>query len=80
VNVVAAGNLYGADACLSTPGHVPTNITVGASDAYDIWAGFSNSGSCVDIIAPGVDISSAWWTTNSAVNALEQIGRPQRRD
>jgi subtilisin family serine protease len=70
VNVVAAGNQYGADACLSTPAHVPTNITVGASDAYDIWAGFSNSGACVDIIAPGVNVSSAWWTSNSAVSTL----------
>jgi len=33
---------------------------VAASDNTDALASFSNIGTCVDIIAPGVDITSAW--------------------
>ena len=55
---VAAGNDYGADACMSSPAASPDAITVAASDNTDALASFSNIGTCVDIIAPGVDIVS----------------------
>jgi len=57
--VVAAGNST-QDACRTSPARVKAAITVAASDQNDVFASFSNWGSCVDIIAPGVAITSAW--------------------
>ncbi|KNC83384.1 hypothetical protein SARC_04350 [Sphaeroforma arctica JP610] len=56
--VVAAGN-QGANACAYTPARNPAAVTVGASNINDEYASYSNFGSCVDIIAPGTDITSA---------------------
>ena len=67
--VVAAGNSR-ADACKSSPARVPSAITVAASDKNDVFASFSNYGSCVDIIAPGVNITSAWWTSSTATGTI----------
>jgi subtilisin family serine protease len=55
---VAAGNEAQA-ACNVSPAREPSAITVGATDRYDSRAWFSNYGSCVDIFAPGVDITGA---------------------
>ena len=57
---VAAGNDYGYNACNLSPASAPSAITVGATDSADNRAGFSNIGGCLDIFAPGVDITSAW--------------------
>jgi subtilisin family serine protease len=57
--VVAAGN-SASDACQVSPARVGSAITVGASDQADARATFSNFGSCVDLFAPGVGITSAW--------------------
>ncbi len=57
--VVAAGN-SGADACNYSPARVPGAITVAAAGIDDVRANFSNFGSCVDVFAPGVGITSAW--------------------
>lgn len=56
--VVAAGN-EGEQACTYSPGRVDEAITVGATGRTDERAEFSNSGSCVDLFAPGEDIVSA---------------------
>jgi len=56
---VAAGN-SNADACNSSPSSAPGTITVAASDSSDVRASFSNYGGCVDIYAPGVNITSTW--------------------
>ncbi|KAI9216032.1 peptidase S8/S53 domain-containing protein, partial [Blastocladiella britannica] len=60
---VAAGNdsTQGqeADACSGSPSGVAEAIVVGASDDTDTRAYFSDTGSCVSIFAPGVNILSA---------------------
>lgn len=55
--MVAAGNEYGntSDYC---PSHLTNVIVVGAVDENDKKAGFSNTGSSLDVVAPGVDIVS----------------------
>lgn len=69
VVVVAAGN-SAANACNYSPARVPTAITVAASAINDTIASFSNFGSCVDIIAPGVSITSDWIGSNTAINTI----------
>ena len=69
VYAIAAGN-SAADACLYSPASAPSAITVGATDISDGFAGFSNYGGCVDINAPGVNITSAWIGSNSATNTI----------
>lgn len=65
VFVVAAGN-ESTDACSKSPASAPNAITVSALDDRDgisnsdPFASFSNYGSCVDMIAPGVLILSTW--------------------
>lgn len=61
VVVVAAGN-SNADACKSSPASAPSAITVGATNSNDARASFSNFGSCLDIFAPGVGITSTFPT------------------
>ncbi|RRR99829.1 S8 family peptidase [Glycomyces terrestris] len=56
---IAAGN-EGQDACGVSPASAPSAITVGATDDGDAAASFSNFGDCVDLLAPGVGITSAW--------------------
>lgn len=66
---VAAGN-SAVDACTSSPARVSAALTIAASDSSDRQATFSNAGSCVDLYAPGVNIASAYHTSNTAVAAL----------
>ncbi|MEV6578405.1 S8 family peptidase [Streptomyces sp. NPDC051582] len=56
---VAAGN-SADNACTGSPAAAPTALTIGAADAADQWAPFSSYGSCVDLVAPGVSVTSAW--------------------
>lgn len=65
VFVVAAGNT-GTNACNVSPARVPAAITIGASGSNDAWAPYSNSGSCVDFIAPGSETRSAWIGANNS--------------
>jgi subtilisin family serine protease len=64
---VAAGN-DNADACKSSPARVADALTVAASDRTDKQASFSNRGTCVDLFAPGVDITSDW--LNGGTNTI----------
>lgn len=57
----AAGN-DGGDACEMSPASAPGALTVGASDRRDHVPGWSGHGRCVDVYAPGVDITSDWPT------------------
>jgi len=67
--VVAAGN-SNTDACSQSPARVGDAITVGSTTSSDARSSFSNYGSCVDIFAPGSQITSAWYTSTSATNTI----------
>jgi subtilisin family serine protease len=66
---IAAGN-SNANACNFSPARTPTAITVGATDINDNRASFSNFGTCLDIFAPGVNITSSWMTSDTATNTI----------
>jgi subtilisin family serine protease len=66
---VAAGN-DSWDACQYSPASAPSAITVGSTTSSDTRSYFSNYGTCVDIFAPGSDITSAWIGSNSATNTI----------
>jgi subtilisin family serine protease len=68
---VAAGNDNGADACSYSPASAPNAFTVGAASSSDVRASFSNIGTCVDIFAPGLGITSTWNTSDSATAVLD---------
>ncbi|GAB2979098.1 S8 family peptidase [Saccharothrix stipae] len=59
-----------ANACNYSPGSTPLATTVGATDANDAKASFSNYGSCIDVWAPGVNITSAWGTSDTAYSTI----------
>ncbi len=66
---VAAGN-ENQNACNDSPAREPSAITVGATTETDARASFSNFGTCVDIFAPGNNITSAWRTSDTATNTI----------
>lgn len=69
VVVVAAGN-ENENACMRSPASAPAAITVGATDQSDTRASWSNYGSCVDLFAPGVGITSAVRSGTSTVGLM----------
>ncbi|MGH3657689.1 MAG: S8 family peptidase [Micromonosporaceae bacterium] len=64
---VAAGN-SNANACNASPASAANVTTVAASDRTDTKASFSNHGSCVEVYAPGVNITSTW--LNGGTNTI----------
>ena len=66
------GNFIGrqADACNYSPARVPEAMTVSATNSSDQKASWANYGNCVDWFAPGVSITSAWYTSNTATNTI----------
>jgi subtilisin family serine protease len=71
VPVVAAAGNDGSNACYSSPASEPLAITVAASTEYDTQANFSNHGSCVDIFAPGVDITAAGIGSDTSISTKD---------
>lgn len=69
VVVVAAGNENQA-ACNVSPASAPSALTVAASDQSDTRASFSNFGSCVDLFAPGVGITSAAYNSDTGSRTI----------
>lgn len=67
--VVPAGD-DASDACNYFPASESSVITIGAVDITDTRPEFSNYGTCVDIYAPGVDLTSAWHTAENATFSL----------
>jgi len=66
------GNIFGIpqNACNVSPASVGAALTVGATDISDREASFSNYGTCVDLLAPGVSITSAWIGSNTATATI----------
>jgi subtilisin family serine protease len=69
VMCLAAGN-NSIDASTFTPARTVEAITVGATTRTDARSSFSNHGSVVDIFAPGSEITSAWFTSSTALNTI----------
>lgn len=67
--VVAAGN-NARDASTTSPAHVPSAITVGATTIADAMASFSNYGPLVDIFAPGQNVISSWIGSKTATKNI----------
>ena len=71
---VAAGNGnflgFAQNACNSSPARVAEAMTVSATDQSDTKASWANFGNCVDWFAPGVSITSAWDTSDTATNTI----------
>jgi subtilisin family serine protease len=64
---VAAGN-NAANACNYSPASAANATTVGSTASNDTRSSFSNTGSCVDIYAPGSSITSTW--LNGGTNTI----------
>lgn len=66
------GNALGqaVDACTTSPARVAAAITVSATDSSDTKPAWANTGTCVDIFAPGVSITSDWYSSNTATNTI----------
>ncbi len=72
---VAAGNghwLFGypLNACNESPAGAPGALTAGATQSNDVEASFSNYGTCVDLLAPGVSIRSAYYSSDVATAVM----------
>jgi subtilisin family serine protease len=62
-----ANNSVATDACSISPARVSTAITVSAIGMNDARFSGANFGGCVDLFAPGVQIESTWFSSNTAV-------------
>jgi subtilisin family serine protease len=62
---VAAGN-ENVNAAKESPANLAAAITVGATDARDRRASFSNYGTVLDLFAPGVNVRSAFASSDTA--------------
>jgi subtilisin family serine protease len=58
------------DACKYSPARVAEAMTIGATDKSDRKTTWSNYGTCVDWFAPGLSITSAWYTSTTATNTI----------
>jgi subtilisin family serine protease len=70
VTYAVAGGNDSAAACTKSPARLPEAITVGATDANDTRASFSNYGNCLDIFAPGVNITSSSNASNTGTQKM----------
>lgn len=68
--VVAAGN-DNTNACNGSPNRVPEALTIGATTRQDQRSSFSNYGACVDLFAPGSDITSAWFQSDTQTSSID---------
>ena len=71
ITVVAAAGNNSKDSCGYSPGSAPDAITVGAVELNATKWTYSNYGACVDVFAPGVSITSAWYTSPTSTKVLK---------
>jgi serine protease len=66
------GNMAGraVDACKVSPARVAEALTVSATNSSDTKPTWANIGPCVDLFAPGVSVTSAWYTSDTATNTI----------
>jgi subtilisin family serine protease len=69
VMAVAAGN-DGLNACNYSPARAANAITVGSTTTTDARSSFSNTGTCVDIFAPGSLVTSSWIGSSTAITTI----------
>lgn len=69
IMAVAAGN-ENQNACNVSPASAASAITVGSTTNTDARSSFSNYGSCLDLFAPGSNITSTWIGSTSATNTI----------
>lgn len=71
---IAAGNgflgLIALDACTQSPARVTEALIVSATDSADRKPSWANRGTCVDVFAPGLNITSSWNTGATATNTI----------
>jgi subtilisin family serine protease len=71
---IAAGNgvlgLFAQNACNTSPARVTEAMTVSATDSSDKKPSWANVGSCVDWFAPGINVTSAWYSSDTATNTI----------
>jgi subtilisin family serine protease len=73
VYALSAGNGSGGQprqACVQSPARVSEALTVSATDRDDNRAAWANYGTCVDLLAPGVRITSAWGSADDATETI----------
>ncbi|KXT11040.1 hypothetical protein AC579_7315 [Pseudocercospora musae] len=66
---VAAGN-SGLPTITASPASEQSACTIGASDKNDAKASYSNFGLLVDVFAPGTNITSAWFRSDTDSNTI----------
>jgi subtilisin family serine protease len=66
------GNFIGRqdDACKYSPARVTEAMTISATSSSDAKPSWANYGNCVDWFAPGVNVTSAWYTNDTATNTI----------
>ncbi|KAF9083670.1 subtilisin-like serine protease [Mortierella sp. GBA35] len=70
IPLFAAAGGSATNACLTSPGGAPNVYTVASTDSQDKVASFASTGPCVEIFAPGSNISSTWIGSPTASNTL----------
>jgi subtilisin family serine protease len=77
---IAAGNGNqggkAQDACNYSPARVPAALTVGATNSSDTKASWSNYGTCLDLFAPGVSITSTTMSGGTATWSGTSMATP----
>jgi subtilisin family serine protease len=67
--VIAAGN-NNANACNYSPARVTDALIVGNVNSSDTRNSTSNYGLCLDLFAPGTNITSAWYGSDTQTNTI----------
>lgn len=70
VTVTTAAGNNGDDACNYSPSHLAEALTVGSTYYTDERPSSTNYGSCLDVFAPGVVITSTWNRPEMPTNSI----------